>query len=123
MGAIIVSIGMAGIVASFIFALIYVVPIVNRALSCIWEDPTEQERKMVLKRLKELHVDGNIPEETAVVIASAERNVPAENVKELVGMMGSRNLMGVLSGKKSLFWTILDGIEKQKKKGTEKRRR
>lgn len=92
------------------------IPFFNRILSFVWEDPCDRQRAIVLKRLKELHVDGNVPEETAYLMAAKELNTTEDELKEAIGVVGSSNLMGLLMGKKNMFGVILDGINKNLKR-------
>ncbi len=99
--------GLAGLAA-----MAYLTPWFNRFFSLIWEDPSERERRKILKRLKELHVDGNVPEETAALMVSSEFNTSVENVLEAVGVLTVGELKGILTGKRGALGIIADKLVK-----------
>jgi hypothetical protein len=98
------------------FAIDRGVPFFNRLSSFLWQDPSERQKAIVLKRLKELHVDGNVPEEMAYLMASKELNTTEAELKTIVGSIGAPNLVGLLTGKKTLMGVFIDGINKSLKR-------
>lgn len=98
--------------------LIYVLPVTNKMFSLLWEDPQERQRRKILKRLKELCVDGTIPEETAVLLASAERQSSEEHLLDVIGALSSSDVRGVLLGKRSALGVLTHELERAVKRGT-----
>ena len=98
------------------YAISHGVPIVNRILSVVWEDPTVRQRAVIARRLKELHVDGTIPEETAVLLAAKEFNATEDELMRVAGMFNAGDLMGMLTGKRQPMGVLLNGIEKALKR-------
>lgn len=101
-----------------LLSVIYLVPFFNRLFGLVWEDPSERQRKEVLARLKELHVDGHLPEEVTVLLAAKEFNATEDELMKLVGMMSASDMKAVLSGRKSLLGVVLHGIETAVKRRT-----
>lgn len=99
-------------------SVIYVLPVTNRLFSLIWEDPTERQRKKILKRIKELYVDGNIPEETAILMAAKEYNTTEREVLETIGAVSVGDVVKMATGKMSPLGYFFDGLERNFKKGT-----
>lgn len=99
--------GIAGLLA-----MAFLTPVFNRFFSLLWEDPTERERRKILKRLQELHVDGNVPEETAVLMASSEFHTSVENVLEAVGVLSIGEVKGILTGRRGGLGIIADKLAK-----------
>lgn len=95
-----------------IFAMVVLIPPINAMFALIWEDPRERQRHMVLKRLKELHVDGDVPAETAVLMASQENNITEEQLKAAVGMFSASEIKSVLLGQRSLSRVVIDTMQK-----------
>lgn len=96
-----------------VFAVHYVIPITNRFFALIWEDPTEVQRKEVMRRLKELHVDGHIPEEAAVLLASKEYNSSERDLLNLTRMVKPAQLRAMLNGRKNIFQIVLDSATQE----------
>ena len=60
---------------------------IQRFMDCIWEDPITRQRASVMKRIKELCVDADIPEETAILITAKEHNMMEEHVRSALGAL------------------------------------
>ena len=67
-----------------VYASIKVSPYVEFALSYIWEDPMVKRRLAVARRVKELCVDSDTPDETAVLIISKEYNMMERQVQDML---------------------------------------
>lgn len=113
---------MLPLVCLALLAVIFLIPFFNRGFSLIWSDPSERQRKEALARLNELYVDGQVPEEVAVLLASKERNATEEELMNLVGMVGTSDMKAVLTGKKTLLGVMLNEIESVVKKNTKRRK-
>jgi len=79
-------------VVVFIIAMSYVLsPILNRFFSMIW---SEEERPMVKKetqdRLNELFIDGDVPDETGLIMAAKEQGVEEEELLAMFEGMRKR---------------------------------
>jgi hypothetical protein len=72
-------------------------PYIDSLMSFIWTDPSNRYRSRVLKRVKELCVDGDVPDETAVLVTSKEMNLTEKAVKDAIGAM-TPSTMRTLSG-------------------------
>jgi hypothetical protein len=108
--------------ASMWIAVVYLTPVTNRILGLIWEDPTERRRKKILKRLRELHVDGNIPEETAVLMAAKEYNASEQAILDVVGAVDARDVAKLVTGRMSPLGFLLHGFDRALRKGSGRRR-
>ena len=95
-----------------IFAMVVLIPPINAMFALIWEDPRERQRRMVLKRLKELHVDGNVPAETAVLMASQEISATEADLRAAAGLFSASEIKSVLRGERSLLRVVSDSIQK-----------
>jgi hypothetical protein len=98
------------------FAIEHGVPFFNWLSSFVWQDPSDRQRAIVMKRLKELHVDGNVPEESAFLLAAKELNTTEEELKQAVGRVGATSLMGVLTGKKTMLGVFFDELNRSLKR-------
>ena len=98
------------------FAAVYVVPVVNNGFSCIWEDPIQKQRKEGILRLKELHINGEVPEETAVLMAAKELNTTEEELLKVLGTFSARDLRGVITGKKSGLDVVMSRVDRALKR-------
>jgi len=90
-------------------ALKYLVPSINKMFSIIWEDETFTQGKEIRKRAKELMVDSEIPEETAVLMASKEMRVSEENLLNAVEAMSPADLKKIITGKNVDMISIISG--------------
>lgn len=99
-------------VAVLALSVMYVMPATNSLFGLIWQDPTDRQRAAVARRLKELHVDGHVPNETAVLMAAKEHNATEQEIMGLLDMASPEDLMGVLTGKRTFFGTVVGKITK-----------
>lgn len=65
---------------------------IQKMLDFIWQDPSVKRRAKVAKRVKELCVDGDTPEETAVLMVAKEHNLMESQVKDLLGFLTPTNM-------------------------------
>jgi hypothetical protein len=72
-------------------------PFIESMMSYIWVDPSNRYRSRVVKRVKELCVDGDVPDETAVLVTSKEMNLTEKAVNDALGAMTPAT-MRTLSG-------------------------
>ena len=56
----------------------------ERFMRLIWEDPTDAMKVKVAKRVKELCIDGDVPDETAAMMIAKENGVMEEQVRDLM---------------------------------------
>jgi biopolymer transport protein ExbB/TolQ len=111
-----------------VFAIIgwsihYLVPITNRFFSLIWQDPSEKQRALILKRLKELMINHEVPEETAVLMAAKEFNATENEFLEALQVMKASEIKSMLQGKPAVLNQLLSGIDKKLRSGMNRRRR
>jgi hypothetical protein len=59
-------------------------PYTERLMDCIWQDPTTKMKVKIAKRVKELCIDGHVPDETAALMIAKENNIMEEQVRELM---------------------------------------
>lgn len=71
---------------------------VDKLFSLIWTDPTEQNRNKVRSRIKELCVDGDIPSETAILLASQEMGMTEKSLREALGNMTPQVMKAIAKG-------------------------
>ena len=64
-------------------------PWTERMMSHIWMDPTRAAKLKVAKRVKELCIDGNLPEDKAAAVIAAENNLMEEEVKGIMKCAGA----------------------------------
>lgn len=111
----------AFILACAIFSIMYLVPIFNRLFSYIWEDNSDRQRAEALKRLKDLYVDGELPEEVAVLLASSEMSATEKEFRKMVDVMGPADLTALVTGKKSALRIVADAFKKTLRANTGRR--
>jgi len=70
----------------------------------IWKDKSVVHRAEVAKRVKELCVDGTVPEETAIMLVARESGITERELLESLNAVSPAQLKAMLSGDyKSLF--------------------
>lgn len=104
-----IAFAMAGL-----YSAIKVAPYVGKLLGFIWVDPAVRRRAAVLKRVKELCVDSNVPEETAVMMTASEAGVPEDKIKEVMGIITPSTMKSIIKG--GVFGEILQAGLKASKK-------
>lgn len=106
------------------WAVAVVAPFLNEnVFGLIWRDPTERQRVEVLRRLQELHLDGGVPDETAVLMAAKERLSTERDLIQVAGAFSLSDLMGVLSGRRGFVGTLFGAADRTLRKGHGRRRR
>jgi hypothetical protein len=99
---------MAVLIATLIllgFGLYFAVklsPFTERMMSRIWCEERSRKQAMVIRRIKELCVDGHVPEETAKMMIAKEHNIMEEQVLELMrGVQHNPAILRMAIGGKS----------------------
>ncbi|HAH32913.1 MAG TPA: hypothetical protein DCL44_11435 [Elusimicrobia bacterium] len=108
------------ILAYFFFKALFVFPLwLNRNLfSKIWHEEKPVVDKETIKRIKELCVDDEVSEETAVLMTARETGESEQNIYAAFDVSDARELVSLLAGKKpGLFQIINKAISKLPKKG------
>ena len=77
---------------------IAVAPFIDKFMGCIWKDPTAANHAKVAKRIKELCVDGNTPNETAVLMAAKELNLTEKHINDALGQMTPEVMRALAKG-------------------------
>ena len=57
-------------------------PYIQKLMSFVWQDPMVRYRAQAVKRIKELCVDGDVPDETAILMAAKELDMTEEQLVE-----------------------------------------
>lgn len=96
--------------AGLAIGLLYALPAANRFFSILWEDPADKQRAVIARRLRELHVDGDVPTETSILLAAKEATTSEKELLGLLDMVGPTDLMGVLSDRRKPLSAVLNGI-------------
>lgn len=104
------------------WCVIHVLPLSNHLFGLIWEDPTERQRNAAAKRLKDLHVDGEIPSETAVLLTSKEMNTDEQEILGLMKIAAASQVKAALTGNQGFFGRMTSEIERAFKRGTARKR-
>jgi hypothetical protein len=99
-----------------IWALVYLLPVTNKLFSMIWMDPTERQRQEILVRLKEHHVDGGVPEETAVLMAAKEFSTTEKNLLKAAELFSAADVKALLTGKRNVLDVGLGHVVKHMRK-------
>ena len=100
-----------------VWALVYLLPITNKAFALIWEDPTERQQREILKRLQEHHVDGGVPEETAVLMTAAEMSTTEANLLQAAKLFSPADAAAVLTGKRNIVGVVAGKVAKHMTSG------
>jgi hypothetical protein len=64
-------------------------PFTERMMRHIWDDKASFMKAAIARRVKELCIDGNVPEETATLMIAKEHNIMEEQVKEMARAAGA----------------------------------
>lgn len=76
----------------------FVGPYVQKLMGLIWKDPTSRNRARVAKRVKELCADGDVPDETAVLMASQEMNLTEQHIKDALDGLTPQAIRALAKG-------------------------
>lgn len=104
------------------WCVFHVLPLSNRLFGLIWEDPSERQRNAAAARLKDLHVDGEIPSETAVLLTSKEMNTDEQEILELMKIGAASEVKNALTGNQGFLGRIASELERTFKIGTTRKR-
>ena len=113
----------AGLMVLAVGSVVYIIPYTNKLFGLIWTDPREENRRKIIKRIKELTIDGDVPEETAVLMAAKEQNIDEENLMEVLGVMSPSEVRGLFTGKRGMIQAFTSALDNALKSGTGRKRR
>lgn len=99
-----------------IFSLVVLVPICNKFFALIWEDPTERQRQVVIKRIKE-HVLDDVPEQTAVMMTAAEMNTTEANLLKAAELFSAADAKAIITGKRGIAGIMIGKMAKHMRAG------
>lgn len=89
------------LLALAIYALTTVAPWLDRHLfDHIWKDPSEEQSRALLKRVRELTSQDRVPEATALMLAAKELHSNEDEVLGVVGALDAVDVARLVSGKK-----------------------
>lgn len=95
---------------------VYVMPLTNALFAKIWEDPSDRQRKRVLRRLKELHVDNGMPVHSAILTASREFHVTEYRLLAVLGVADDGDIPALLCGRRDGIGGFLYAISQALKR-------
>lgn len=110
------------VIAMWLIATFILTPIVNKWFAAIW---AEEERPMIKRetqeRLNELFVDGEVPEEVGLVMASKEQGIEEQEMLALYNAVNAKDLSRIVRHKKedqvTELFKFLDKLSKINMKG------
>lgn len=94
------------------FALSHGAPLVNRLLGFIWQDPSERQRKVILRRVHELTVQDKVPEATALMLAAKELHSNEDEALRIARAIDPGDLVRMATGTRSGLGSWLGVIHK-----------
>ena|SRR3990172_4433157 len=115
---IVILICLVGIVATIYVSTKIIAPITNRIFASIWND-NEVVSADTIKRIKELYMDGEVPIETAVMMASTETGVDRGEILKALGASSPNDVAHIMrGGRASFLFRLARTMDKNRKKGT-----
>lgn len=87
----------------------YLCPFTNRFFALIWREP-DIEKNDIAERIKALYVDGDVPEETALMMASVESGQSKESILGAFNAANAIDLANIIKKKPREFNTILSQL-------------
>lgn len=89
----------------------------NKIFSCIWSE--QEVNNDVKKRLKELYVDSDVPEETGLLIASQEQKMKEEELLRAFGALDANDLSNIIKkNPRDTLTKLISVVEKKRMKNT-----
>ena len=79
----------------------------KHVFSRIWSEERPVVAREAIDRIKELCIDGDIPEETAVLMAAQEQNLTEQEMLVAFSAKDAKELVAILTNKKSGFANLL----------------
>lgn len=111
-----------GLFGAFVIAILYVGPAANKFLSHIWsEEELPVVKRETKERLDELFIDGDVPEETAVLMTATEENMEEKELLEMFQAVDAKDLKSIVTSKGSKFSLIFGALDKIGKKNMRRR--
>lgn len=92
------------------FGLAVLMPWVNSLFSLVWEDPSDKQRRLILRRLKELHIDGEVPAASAVLMTAREFHTTEYRLLGVLGVGDSSEVPALLRGRRDGLGGLLHAI-------------
>ena len=75
-----------------------VAPYIDKAMSFVWQDPAKARHAKVAKRVKELCIDGDVPDETAILLTSKEQSLTEKHVNDALGELTPEVMRTIAKG-------------------------
>lgn len=102
-------IGILILVAVICWALNTLLPWLNKHIfSKIWSEETRPAvARETIDRIKELCVDGDVSEETAILMAAKENNLTEDELLASFNASDAKELVSILSGKNSNMLSVV----------------
>lgn len=93
-----------------VLAMIFLTPSINGLFAFIWEDPTNRLRRKILYRLRQIHNEGNIPDQTAVLMVASEFHTTEHEVLDTVGVFSAEEIKGIFTEQRGLLGILADKL-------------
>jgi hypothetical protein len=85
-------------IALLYFTFSTIAPALNRMFAMVWSEDTQIKSEAV-DRIKELYVNGELPEESALLMASVETGESESNILAAFNAMDAEDLAKIIRGK------------------------
>jgi hypothetical protein len=95
-----------GMLMTVWFMAKYVCPRTNKFFALIWNE-RDDEKLAVAARIKELYVDGDVPEETALMMAAAESGQSKESILNAFDAVDASDLAKIMRQKPRTAMNIM----------------
>lgn len=73
----------------------YVCPFTNRFFAMVWNE-RDDDKQAVLEKIQKLYVDGDVPEETALMMASTESGQSRESILNAFNTTSAVDLANII---------------------------
>lgn len=106
------------VIVMYIISTLWITPKTNEMFSEIWsEEEHPKIKRETQERLNDLFVDGDIPAETALVIAAREESIEEKELLAMFGALDAKDLKAILRARGPTrvvdIFKVLDGISKR----------
>lgn len=93
-----------------VLAMFFLTEPINRLFAFVWEDPTDLLRRKILHRLRQIHIEGSVPDETAVLMVASEFHTTEHEVLDTVGVLSAGEIKDIFTEQRGLLGILADKL-------------
>ena len=100
-----------------VLAMFFLTEPINSLFAFVWEDPTDRLRRKMLHRLRRIHFEGSIPDQTAVLMVASEFHTTEREVLDTIGVLTAWEINDIFAQRRGLLGILADKLREHVRAG------